>query len=246
MSTALQIGNQTLTSEDLMPLLTRYQLLPQLQREILIDQAIAEMICTPEETAIARQQFYQQQQLTSEADQQGWLQRHNMQPADLDAIATRKLRIEKFKRATWDHKLESYFLKRKGQLDQAIYSLIRLQDTGIAQELYFRLQAQEQRFAELAATYSLGPEARSGGKIGPSELGTLHPQLARMLRVSQPGQLWQPTRLGEWLVIVQLDQIVPAQMNDLMRQRLLNELFETWIQSQLGQATAAPPQLQVA
>lgn len=246
MSTALQIGNQTLTSEDLIPLLTRYQLLPQLQREILIDQAIADITCTPEETAVACQHFYQHQQLTSEADQQGWLKRHNMQPTDLEAIATRKSRIEKFKRATWDHKLESYFLKRKGQLDQALYSLIRIQDTGIAQELYFRLQAQEQTFAELAETYSQGPEARSGGKVGPSELGTLHPQLARMLRVSQPGQLWQPTRLGEWLVIVQLDQIVPAQLNDLMRQRLRNELFEAWIQAQLGQSVEAPPQLHAA
>lgn len=246
MSTALQIGNQTLTSEDLIPLLTRYQLLPQLQRELLIDQAIAPFPCSPEETVVACQHFYQQQQLTSAAAQQAWLKHHNMQPSDLEAIATRQSRIEKFKRATWNHKLESYFLKRKGQLDQAIYSLIRLQDMGIAQELYFRLQAQEQPFAALAETYSLGSEARSGGKVGPVELGTLHPQLARMLRVSQPGQLWQPTRLGEWFVIVQLDQIVPAQLNDLMHQRLLNELFETWVHAQLGQAAEQLPQLQAA
>jgi parvulin-like peptidyl-prolyl isomerase len=213
---------------------------------MLIDQAIAAFTCTPEETAVACQHFYQQQHINSEADQQAWLKRHNIQPTELEAIATRKTRIEKFKRATWDHKVESYFLKRKGQLDQAIYSLIRIQDPGIAQELYFRLQAQEQSFTELAEAYSQGPEARSGGKVGPAELGTLHPQLARMLRVSHPGQLWQPTRLGEWLVIVQLEQIVPAQLNDLMRQRLLNELFETWIQSQLGQAPAPKPQLQVA
>ncbi|MBL1174212.1 peptidylprolyl isomerase [Pantanalinema sp. GBBB05] len=246
MSTALQIGNQTLNSEDLIPLLARYQLLPQLQREILIDQAIATFPCTPEEIAIACQHFYNQQQITTATEQQAWLKRHNMQPAELEAIATRKSRIEKFKRATWDNKLESYFLKRKGQLDQAIYSLIRIQDAGIAQELYFRLQAQEQPFAELAETYSLGSEARSGGKVGPSELGTLHPQLARMLRVSQPGQLWQPTRLGEWFVIVQLEQIVPAQLNDLMRQRLLNELFETWIQAQLGQVAEHAPLAQAA
>jgi parvulin-like peptidyl-prolyl isomerase len=173
--------------------------------------------------------------LTDKTQQQAWLERYGISQEHLKVLTTRRLRIEKFKQATWGNKLESYFLKRKGQLDQAIYSLLRTKDVGIAQELYFRIQEREQSLAELAKAYSQGPEAQTSGVVGPVELGSLHPNLAKLLRVSQPGQLWSPMQLGEWLVIVRLEKLIPAQLNKFMRQRLLRELFEAWLQEQLSQ-----------
>lgn len=231
----LQVGNRTINASEIMPLLASYQMLPQLLRESIIDQAIVTISCTVEETASACQQFYQRCDLSDEAEQQAMLSHYGMSQEHLEDLATRRLRIEKFKQETWGNKLESYFLKRKGQLDQAIYSLIRTNDTGMAQELYFRIQEGEQSFAELAKAYSQGPEANTGGVIGPVEVSTLHPNLARLLCVSQPGQLWPPKPLGEWIVIVRLEKLIPAQLNEFMRQRLLRELFETWVQEQMKQ-----------
>ncbi len=235
MATVLQVCDRTITSEEIIPLVASYQLVPQLLRENIIDQAIANFTCTPEQTTAACQEFYQRCNLTSEVEQQAWLERYGMKSSHLEALTTRKLRIEKFKQATWGRNLESYFLKRKMHLEQAIYSLIRTQHLEIAQELYFRIQAKEQSFAELAQKYSQGPEAQTGGIRGPVELGTLHPTLARLLCISQPSQLWHPTRVGEWLVIVRLEKLIPAQLNEWMRQRLLNELFEAWLQEQFNQ-----------
>ena len=56
-----------------------------------------------------------------------------------------------------------------------------------------------------------------------------HPALARILSISQPGQLWPPTRVGEWFVVVQLEKFFPARLDDPTRQRLLDELFNTWL-----------------
>lgn len=138
MNTVLQIGNSTIKAEEIIPLLASYQMLPQLLRESIIDQAIAPFSCTTEEIANACQQFFGRANLTSN-EQQMWLRRYGMSQEHLECLTTRRLRIEKFKMATWGHKLESYFLKRKGQLDHAVYSLIRTKNTGIAQELYFRI-----------------------------------------------------------------------------------------------------------
>ncbi len=63
---------------------------------------------------------------------------------------------------------------------------------GIAQELYFRIQAKENSFADLAREYSLGPEAQTGGLVGPIELNALHPVMVQMLSSSQPGQILAP------------------------------------------------------
>ncbi|HEY9629234.1 MAG TPA: peptidylprolyl isomerase [Coleofasciculaceae cyanobacterium] len=241
MSVVLQIAGRSITAEEMLPLMAGYQMLPQFVQEILIDQAIANVECTPEEGASAAQQFYTQNQITNEEELKSWLGRYGMVQPQLEALATRELRVEKFKQATWGSKLESYFLSRKNQLDRVIYSLIRTQDVGIAQELYFRILESEQSFAELARTYSQGPEAQTDGLIGPVELSVPHPVLAQLLSLSQPGQINPPTRVGEWLVLVRLEKFIPAQMDDAMRRRLLNECFNTWLQEQLGQIGSLAP-----
>jgi parvulin-like peptidyl-prolyl isomerase len=235
MTFVLQIGDRTIRAEEVLSMMAGYQMLPQFVRELLIDQAIAAIECTPEETVTARQQFFAQNQINSEADLQAWLSRYGMAPSQAEALTTREMRIQKFQQATWEPKLESYFLSRKTQLDKVIYSLVRTRDVGIAQEIYFRVLEGEQSFAELARVYSQGPEAQTDGLIGPVELSVPHPTLAQILSLSQPGQLSPPTRVGEWLVLVRLEKFIPAQLDEPMRRRLLDECFNNWLQQQLAQ-----------
>ncbi|MEO8890142.1 MAG: peptidylprolyl isomerase, partial [Coleofasciculaceae cyanobacterium] len=206
-----------------------------LLREVIIDQAIASHNCTPEEKATALEQFAAKNQLNDAEAKHNWLKYYHITEVQLEAVATRGLLIEKFKHATWGHKLESYFLSRKGQLDRVIYSLIRTQDPGIAQEVYFRIQENEQSFADLAQQYSQGSEAQTGGMIGPVEISVPHPTLSQLLRLSQPGQLLPPTRLEDWFIMIRLEKFIPAQLDEVMRQRLLNECFANWLSEQLKQ-----------
>lgn len=235
MTAILKVGDQTITAEEVIPLLAKYQLLPQLLREIIIDQAIATIDCTDDEKNAACEQFYAKTQLTTEEERQAWRDRQDLSLEQVEELAVRGLKLEKFKQATWGHKIESYFLKRKGRLDRVIYSLIRTKEAAIAQELYFRIQEGEQSFNELARDYSQGPEAQTGGLVGPVELSTPHPTLAQMLTVSQPGQLLPPTRLGDWFIVIRLEKFLPVQLDDAMRQRLLDEMFTTWLKEQLRQ-----------
>ncbi|WP_017653630.1 peptidylprolyl isomerase [Fortiea contorta] len=235
MTEVIQIGNRTMKATELIPLLAGYQMLPQLVRELIIDEAIATIECTPEEIAQAKQQFYAEKQFTNEADVKAWIAYHGLSVDQFDAVTIRKLKVAKFKQATWGSKLDGYFFQNKGKLDKVIYSLLRTQDAGIAQELYFRIQAKEQTFADLAKQYSLGPEAQTGGLVGPVELSLLHPTMAQMLASSQPNQILPPTRIAEWFVIVQLEKFVPAQLDEPMKVRLLNEFFENWLQEQQKQ-----------
>ncbi|BAZ51044.1 hypothetical protein NIES4103_36670 [Nostoc sp. NIES-4103] len=237
---ALQIGNRTIKASELIPLLASYQMLPQLLRELIIDEAIAPIECTPQEVDQAKKQFYAEKHLTKEAEIQAWMAYHGLTASQLETITVRKLKLEKFKQATWGNKLESYFFQSKAKLDKVIYSLLRTQDVGIAQELYFRIQAKEQTFAEVARQYSQGPEAQTGGLVGPVELNSLHPAMVQLLTSSQPNQVLPPTRIAEWFVILRLEKFIPAQLDEPMKARLLNELFETWVQEQRKQITSLP------
>ena len=235
MTKVFRIDNQTITSKDLLPLLHKYRLLPHLAREVITDQAIAEIECSPEEQALARQQFLEQRQLKTDSHLSVWLQQQNMTEQQLEYQLERQLKLEKFKQATWGQKLEAYFLARKRPLDRVVYSLIRVREAGVAQELYFRLQEKESSFTELAQHYSQGPEVQTGGIVGPVELGSLHPKIFQMLHSGQPGQLWSPIRVKNWWVIIRLEKFINAQLNEPMRQRLLDEQFQNWLLKQLKQ-----------
>lgn len=229
----LQINNRKVTAEEIVPLLNQYQLLQKLKQELVVEEAITPFSCTTEEEIQCHQEFCQQHQLTTEITRQNWLQQQGLTEKQFTELATRKLRIEKFQKATWEHRLESHFRQRKQQLDQVVYSLIRLKNADLAREIYFRLLEDEQPFAELARQYSEGTEATTGGLIGPVPLSSPHPKLAHILSIYQPEQLSPPTRIGEWWIIVRLEKLLPAKLDEPMKQKLLNELFSTWLQEQL-------------
>ncbi|MGJ5673783.1 MAG: peptidylprolyl isomerase [Nostochopsis sp.] len=229
----LQVGNEVLQADQLMSLLHRYQLLPQVLRAKVIDEAIACFSCTESEEQAAINSFYQRYQLTSPEVKQAWLQNHQLTEAEIQELAIRPVLIQKFQLAMWGNKLESYFMQRKENLDQVVYSLIRTQDEGLAQELYFRICEGEQSFASVAEKYSQGPEAQTAGILGPVPLSQPHRVIQQILSVSQPGQLWKPRVVAEWFVIIRLEKLLPAQLDDAMQQQLLNELFENWIQKQI-------------
>jgi parvulin-like peptidyl-prolyl isomerase len=233
-----QIGNFQVPQAELVPLLMKYQMLPRVVRELTLDRSIATVECSNDEELAALKQLYDRHQLTSEERLQQWLDFQGLERPQLSEIAIRNFKIEKYKQQTWGGKIESYFLKRKSQLDRAIYSLIRTSDLGIAQEIYFRSIDSEQNFDQLAREYSQGAEAQTGGLIGPVELSTPHPTIAQLILTQPLGKICPPVQLEQWYVIIRPERIIPAQLDEAMRQRLIDELFQSWLQEQLQLALA--------
>jgi len=231
----LQVGNKVIEDAEVLALLSRYQLMPQLVKNIILDQAIADISCTQQERQAAIEAFIAQLQITDTNSQQAWLRRHGMTSEQMADLAVRPVLLEKFKTAMWSSKVDSYFLTRKQSLDQVVYSLIRTKDLGLAQEIYFRILEGEQSFAELAREYSQGVEAKTSGLLGPVALSQPHPAISKLLSVSQPGQLWSPRPLAEWFVVIRLEKLIPAQLDKSMRRRLQDELFEQWLGEQMEQ-----------
>ncbi len=233
MTEFIQIGNFQVPQAELFPLLGKYQLLPTVIRELTIDLAIEAIECNADETSSALERFGERYQLTSIEQLQQWGILQGLNSLQLEQIAIRQLKIEKFKQQTWGTKIASYFLKRKGQLDKAVYSLIRTSNIGIAQEIYFRTIDGEQTFAEAASKYSEGIEAHTGGSIGPVELSVPHPAIAKLIATQPLGQICPPLQIDRWYAIVRPDRLIPAQLDAAMRQRLLDELFQIWVEEQI-------------
>lgn len=235
MPLSIQVGDYDLTGETAIHKLIAYGLLPQFTREIFIDCSIADIPYTEAELEQALTPIREQYGLAEPDSLDRWLDSLNYAKNDFFMDITRTKRVQRFKEDKWGTEVPTLFLQRKQELDRAVYSIIRLKDIGVAQELYFRLQAGEQTFKEIATKYSMGPEASTGGLIGPVELGKLHPSIANLLKKGSIGELFPPQVIDQWVVIVRIEQFTPAQLDQTTRDRLINEAFQAWLQSQPSQ-----------
>ncbi|QDZ38671.1 peptidylprolyl isomerase [Euhalothece natronophila Z-M001] len=241
MTEVIKINETPIPPEKLVSHLKTYQMLPQLLRELIIDRAIAPIECSPEEVEKAKKEYLTQNRLTDPKQVQAWLQYNHLNQEEFEKIAIRKYKLKKFKQETWGVKVESYFLQRKRDLDQVVYSLLRTKDHSIATELYFRLQNQEASFEELAQKYSEGAEAETRGIIGPVPVTTPHEKVSEMLLKSEVGQLWPPVRIGEWSIIVRLEKLISAQLDEPTRQKLIHELFSKWLEEEVKKQIKIEP-----
>jgi parvulin-like peptidyl-prolyl isomerase len=204
-------------------------LLTQTLQRLILDEVIAAVEYTEAERQQFRQQFYQQHHDPAQMR----LLHEGVTSEQFEQWLDRELKIRIFQWRQWGKTLGSYFLQRKRELDRVTYSIIYLDDADLAQELYFRIAEGEQTFAELAYLHSQGAEAQTGGRVEPTELGKLPPRLAQMFYGARPGQLWSPTKLEGWMVIVRLDGHFPVQLDGAMQQTLLNEQLENWLQAEV-------------
>ncbi len=235
----LPLGDRSLSADQVLSLITKHRLVPQLAREIVIAEATGQYSITETEHLAACKLFYQQQQLQTEQDLEQWLQRQGLARTDLIDLINRELQLQKFKATQWAEQVESYFCQRKSQLDQVVFSMIRVSGLDMAEEIYFRLLAQESSFVELAPLYSSGMEAHTKGINGPIELGKVDPALAHILRAAPVAEVLRPQKIGDWWVVLQLEKVIAAQLDDTLRQQLTEELFGQWVSAAVQKLLAS-------
>ena len=102
-----------------------------------------------------------------------------------------------------------------------------------ASELFIRLSEEEATFPELASKYSEGVEQVLHGLVGPMELGKVNPAIAERLLSSSPGKLWPPFELEGWWILIRFERIISASLNENMRERIINELYEISIRDKI-------------
>ena len=139
------------------------------------------------------------------------------------------IKVEIFKYKKFEDKVQPIFLNSKKYFDRVMYSLIRVKSKDEINELYLKLEEDGAIFSELASDYSQGIEKKFNGILGPLELGKLNPDIAERLRSSKKGQLWPPFESQGWWVLLRHEKSIPAQLDESMKKRIVNELYESWM-----------------
>lgn len=170
-----------------------------------------------------------------------YLERHRLSLHDIRQFATKGRSLELFQQACFAGEAELRFLERKLDLDHVIYSMIRVRDKDLIDELHQQIREGEADFSDLAPRHSEGNERFHLGRIGPVPLSVAHPLLLDRLRSAQVGQLLPPFLLVDVWVMIRIETFLPAELNDTMRQQMIRELFDLWFEERVRRITCGEP-----
>lgn len=190
----------------------------------------------------ALEAFRARHELHTEEAMQQWCLEHGLVEEDLLSEAIHEHRAAEFRDQLLKTSRESLFLRYKDKLDRVLYSLIRVEDPGLIQELYYSIEAGEIRFGDAAERYSCGPESKTQGIIGPVDLTTPHPEIASRLRVASPGLISEPFLASDWHSIIRLEYRFESVFDDATKGFLEDISFRSYlgqeIKDDLRQITA--------
>ena len=224
-------GSWVFSEDELLALIRRSGLQKSLLRRQIEEEIISIVDPSLQPSDEAMHLFRSQNNLSDDDDKgiHEWLRSRGWDHRDLCLELLRPSALKRFMTQRYGPGLEELYLSKKNQLDTVIYSLIRVKDPGLARELWISLSEGEASFADLASRYSDGPEAKTKGVIGPLPLGKIEPVLSARLQSLRVGQLRPPEFLGEWHVLLRLESLSSARLDQTIRDKLLNEQFEAWI-----------------
>ncbi len=222
----------TALGADTIDLLRRSDLLQPLVRRQLIEQATAASAPPEELMQKAMINHCQQEHLKNENALNSWLEERCLSRDELLHQLSLPVKLSKLALDSFGIQAEARFLQRKESLDQVTYSLLRVQDSGIAHELYLQLEAGEAEFESLASDHSEGPEKSSSGRVGPGSLMRAHPKLRHRLRTATPGVVLEPILIEKWWVVTRLEERHEASFDAAMNQRMATELLQEWLNNE--------------
>lgn len=129
----------------------------------------------------------------------------------------------------WKPRLPSLFLERKDELDEASCSVLKVEDQGLAIELYHRLIAKEATIQGIPYSSDLEPGLAQTMFYSRRPASSIPFGLASVLKKMQPGEIKPPTMLKKRFVIVQLDNYVAAAYDEQTERRLLKAELKRWL-----------------
>jgi parvulin-like peptidyl-prolyl isomerase len=235
-SPAILRALQEASSRDLIALLFRFDMAEAFLRQLKEREVVFASVDLSDPDKVhqqALQRYCEENAIKTEEDRQSWCLSHGMSTEDLASEAIHAWRRRELREQLVTTSGESLYLRYKDKLDRVLYSLLRVEDPGLCQELYYAIEAAEISFGEAARCHSRGPEAKTQGIVGPVDLTTPHPEIAARLRTAQAGLLIGPFQADDWFSVIRLEYRFDSEYDESTRAFLEEVCFKSQISADL-------------
>lgn len=213
-------------------------LLPRLIRAEILHSVSQEIELGDDELFDARVQWAQKNNIFNEEQFQSFQAKFGMTDVEVGELAAQSSRVDKFVGQNFAGNLERKFLEIKDDYEEYTFSIIKVRDQGLAQEIYIQISEGESSFASLAAEYSLGIEKNTGGSVGPLLAKEISLDVLDLLRSRCAGELSPPVEINGIWVVIRIENRKSASLDEKMTKIISRMLFEEWLERAIQECVA--------
>lgn len=210
-------------------------------RDILCQQIIEKasqernLIVEPEEVQAEADQFRYDHKLESASQTFEWLEDQLLTPDDWEAGIYERLLTKKLAENLFEKQVETYFAQSKVQYEQAILYRILVPYHALAQEIFYQIEEEEISFFEAAHLYDIDEYRRLAcGFEGKISRWQLKPDVAARVFGASPREVIGPIQSDDNFELLMVEDFIPAELTQDVRQKILNQLFDEWLESELN------------
>lgn len=190
----------------------------------------------PEELQQAADNIRLANKLLHADDTWAWLQKHGLSLDEFEELAYTNLISEKLAQHLFAHDVEPFFIENQLDYTGVVMYEVVLNDPDLALEIFYALQEGEINFQEVASQYIQDTELRrSGGYRGILRRTQLRPEISAAVFASTPPQILKPIVTPKGVHMILVEEIIQPQLDDMLRYKILSDLFSRWIKQQIEQ-----------
>lgn len=213
-------------------LLVRNNLLKPLIKGEIINSLLEKIPINNEMKNEIKSNIFKKESIKDDSEFELWIKKKSTTEDKIYELVSTTRRLDNHCKKEYLHMAESRFLKRKSNLDTVTYSLIRVDEMFLAQELFLRLEENPSQFGDIASKYSTGAEKMTRGIVGPVSLSKGHPSLVEHLKNAKIGEISQPIRIDNIWIIARVESRQIASLNEEMKLIMCKEIFNEHIDNQ--------------
>jgi PPIC-type PPIASE domain len=208
------------------------------ERDLLILRLCEQLNLTlsEEELQAAGDAFRLEHRLFGISETTAWLTQQRIALEDWSEGIKISLLSKKLKDRLFGANLDIHYISNRDNYRRVALSQILVLEQPEALKIVQALQERHESFCALALQYSKGKRSQeNGGFVGVRFLTELPPDLARAIAGAAEGEVIGPIQTKLGYHILRVEQWFPAELNESVRDQILEYLFQNFLQTQRSQ-----------
>ena len=193
-----------------------------------------------EELQAAGNEFRLKHKLLGTSETLAWLQEQRITVEDWTQGIRVALLIKNLKEHLFGASVDSHYLSNRKDYRRIALSQILVRDLTDALKIVSKLQEDKAAFCALAIEYSKGQQSKEkGGFAGIHFLSKLMPEVAQAISEATAGEVIGPLQTKLGYHIIKIEKWFPVELNESVREEILESLFRAWLREQSTSAHRA-------
>jgi len=209
-----------------------------IQQKIIDRAALARNITVTEtEIEVEANKIRSALRLEKAADTLAWLDDNLIDPEEWGNAIRNDLLRKKLAEKLFDSQVEAYFAENRLNFDRFVLYQLVVPYKKLAQELFYQIEEEEISFYQAAHLYDIDAKRRYlCGYEGEVHRWDYEPDIAAVI-FKNPiviGELIEPIASQNGYHLFKVEDYFPAQLTPKIRQDIIGNLFEQWLNSELN------------